>query len=331
MYSLEAVASKIYGQELAINYLQKAFENQKVAHAYLFAGKKGLGRKNLALAFAKAVYCAESRTFDDFCECNHCHKVDSKAHADLLIVGADETERSLKIQTIRELKSWVYLSPLESNSKVAIICGAERLTEEAANALLKVIEEPPKNTYLIFLAEEAFYLLGTIRSRIQEVKLRPLEPSNLKKILIDDFLYGMEEAQFLAFASGGSLGLSQEWQENGFYDNKKQIISSFVEDSKFFLQMDREPADKLDNTFFVLTLLLRDLLFYKHGLDDDSLINIDCLDTIELLGNSLSVDKIKSYLVLLESSRQQIKRNVNKKLILAKLACEIASSCVVTY
>ena len=146
----------------------------RIAHTYLFTGPEGAAKSELILAFARALNCEKGsdpkKGSDPFCACASCRKTGNRNHPDVRWMGEDEKSRSIKIEEIRTLIHEAWLKPYEGKWKVFILKGAERLTLEAANALLKTLEEPPEHSVFILLAENKAHLLETIQSRSLEIR-----------------------------------------------------------------------------------------------------------------------------------------------------------------
>ena len=147
-------------------------KSERIAHTYLFSGPSGEAKNGLALGFAKALLCPKGEFFES-CICPSCAKIERQNHPDVRWFGEEEKARSLKIELIREILHQASLKPYEGRWKVFILEGAERLTGEASNALLKTLEEPPGHSVFILLAENKAHLLETIQSRAFEIRALP--------------------------------------------------------------------------------------------------------------------------------------------------------------
>lgn len=182
------------GQEGAWGLLTAALEAGRVPHAYLFVGPEGTGKHTAALAWAQILLCARPETRTTACGvCVACQKVQAGAHPDLLEVGFArqaallkepvEKQKSLKIDTLRDMERLLRFRPVEGRVKVALLDPADELVDAAAHALLKILEEPPPDTHLVLIVREATALLPTLRSRCQWVRFRPLAQGPLTDIL----------------------------------------------------------------------------------------------------------------------------------------------------
>lgn len=164
---------KVKAQDFAVRVLGSHITKGRVAPTYLFTGEKGTGSEDLALAFARALQCERESLFQE-CGCGVCLKIARGNHPDVKIAGADPDAKSVKIEEIRELVVAASLKPYEGRWKVFMIKDAGRITIEAANALLKTLEEPPDKTVFILWTESRSNLLETIQSRAFEIRLKPL-------------------------------------------------------------------------------------------------------------------------------------------------------------
>ncbi len=186
----------------AIALLDRSVKQGRLAHAWLLTGPQGVGGMALAREFAKALLC-ESEQERPCVDCRHCRRIESGNHADVLVISPTSAG-SIGIEAARDLQAAANLQPYEAKGRVIIIDDADTLTREAANALLKVLEEPHPNVTLILVTANDEALLDTIRSRCQIVPLRPIPFDQVAEALrqngADD-----DDANRLAKLSGGRL------------------------------------------------------------------------------------------------------------------------------
>lgn len=150
-------------------------------HALLLEGPEGSGRRTFAREIAAALFCrGEHKPCGS---CNQCRKVLERNHPDVEYYGGDGSRRSFHIDTIRQLRQNAWLLPGEAPCRVCVLCGAENMTDQAQNALLKILEEPPEHTVFILAAENRAMLLPTILSRVQTIRLEPLTPAEILPVL----------------------------------------------------------------------------------------------------------------------------------------------------
>ena len=173
----------VLGQRKAAEILHESLKHQRVAHAYIFAGPKGVGKAKMALEFAKALHC-DSKNHDACNQCSSCTRIEHYNHQDVIWIKPERN--SIKIEQIRQLQKGFQYKALE-NYKVFIIENAELLTRESANSLLKLLEEPGSPMVAVLLAENPHQLLPTIRSRCQVIHFSHLDPYSMVEMLKDEF------------------------------------------------------------------------------------------------------------------------------------------------
>ncbi|MFQ5533069.1 MAG: DNA polymerase III subunit delta' [Candidatus Methylomirabilales bacterium] len=201
--------SEILGQRRAISFLRRALETGRLPHALLFTGPKGVGRFRTAVAVAQVLNCLGGPKGDCCDRCLACTKIARGIHPDVHIVAPEGA--SLKIDQIRGLTQEATRTPYEGRRKTFILDQAQTMTEQAQNALLKTLEEPPGATVLILIAPDTSALLSTIASRCSQIRFTSLPESAIAARLQEE---GCDEgeAHVLAGLAGGSLGRAQELQ-----------------------------------------------------------------------------------------------------------------------
>ncbi|MDW7981544.1 MAG: DNA polymerase III subunit delta' [Thermomicrobium sp.] len=217
----------VIGHEQVVDFLVRALQSQQVHHAYLLAGPAGIGRTTLAYAFAQALLC-ESPLDERPCgQCRACQRVARRVHPDVTRVSVEqgrEEAKQLSIDQIRELRASLALRPLEGAWRIAIVDDAERLSRDAADALLKTLEEPPPYAVLVLIAEDAQAVPETIRSRCQVLVLSPLPVGTVERVLRERGL-APDHAVRLARATRGRLAeaLRLAEDETAFARREQQI------------------------------------------------------------------------------------------------------------
>ena len=164
---------EIIGHDQIKEHFQKAIEYNKVSHAYILTGEAGMGRKSLANAFALTLLCEKGKS-EPCMECHACKQVLSGSHPDLIYVS-HEKPGTIGVDDIRkQINDTIMIRPYSSYYKVYIVDEAEKMTQQAQNALLKTIEEPPSYAVILLLTTNQEAFLPTILSRCVQLKLKPL-------------------------------------------------------------------------------------------------------------------------------------------------------------
>lgn len=175
--------NRIQGQERAKRILQNGLRDNKLSHAYIFSGPSGTGREEMAMVLAQAVYCTVLQ--DDACgECLECRKVEHGNHPDLHVLSPDGA--SIKIEQVRDLQKEFAYRATASAKKIYIVHDADKMTIQAANSLLKFLEEPTSEVIAVLLTENGQALLPTIRSRAQEIQFLPMNRERMIQALLDE-------------------------------------------------------------------------------------------------------------------------------------------------
>lgn len=197
----------VVGQEHVTRTLKNAIESNRVAHAYLFVGPRGIGKTSLARIFAKALNCEKGPTISPCCECSMCREIAAGNALDVLeIDGASNNG----VDQVRDLRDQVQFAPTHGKFKIIIIDEVHMLSTAAFNALLKTLEEPPPHVKFIFATTEGDKVLPTIVSRCQRFDLRriqtPLIVERLRRICEYERIT-IDEDALLAVARGAEGGM----------------------------------------------------------------------------------------------------------------------------
>ncbi len=328
--------SDIRGHRRTMDVLERAVDTGRVHHAYLFAGPSGIGKRSVALAFAAALNCVE-RPEDEFREacgtCVSCRKVWHIQHPDLHVVEPDGTR--IKIDQIRVIQKAAMTRPYEARHQIVIIDEAHRMTTEAANALLKTLEEPPDTMRLIVVTDQPHNLLDTIRSRCQLVRFAPLDPAVVSDLLeaqlVDD--EEIDRALFTVAAGygEGSAGRALEILNSGALEERAEIVSRLRE------LTNRRPIELLDwaeswakernqlgERLETLKVMYRDVMLLETSGRKERLVNRDLADDLEALADDLNVEEVLARIDLIDDAQSMLDRNVHPQLIAEDLLLKLA-------
>lgn len=214
---------KIIGNNKIKNELIKAFSTNSIAHSYIFSGQYGIGKKQIAIEFAKMILCLNKDNAP--CgECKSCLELENDNNPDFNIIKPDG---KIKIDQIRQMLEKVYEKPIISDKKVYIIDDAETMTVEAQNCLLKTLEEPPEYIVIILITSNESNLINTIKSRCLKLTFNPLENNEIKQYLEknSDF-QNVSETMLEIFE--GSIGKALKVKEKQeLYNNIEATLRNF--------------------------------------------------------------------------------------------------------
>lgn len=215
----------IPGQERAIGILRRAMRNGRLSHAYLFSGPAGTGKRRAAEWFAQALFC--ETLSDDACgQCLECRKIAHGNHPGLHWIEPDGT--SVKIDQIRELQRDFAMRTDTGRRQVYVISQAERMTLEAANSLLKFLEEPSSGTVAVLLSDNGGALLPTLQSRCQRIEFVPASPETVREMLIREGA-APELAAAAAHVAGGLHGARHYIQLPAFAEMRNIVVQLMKE------------------------------------------------------------------------------------------------------
>ena len=317
------------GQDSAVSQLKAALRNDRISHAYIFSGPDGIGKRLAAINFAKALNCASPVSGSPCDQCPSCKKIASSNHPDIYTLKPKDDSMSIKIEDVRALINNIYMKPFEALKKVCIIEGAEYMKHEAANALLKTLEEPPADSVIILLTENTKSLFHTIVSRCQVVKFFPLKLKEAEEILTKEYSLSQADAHTLSHLSGGRLGEALKFKEEDIFTKRSLLISKIVSGSRADFDFDDIPKEDVRIYLDMILAWYGDILNTKSGAPDYMLVNIDKKDIISNEAARLSFDYVEDIINSVISTTISIDQNANQKLSLSVLGMKIkqVSAC----
>ncbi len=319
---------EIIGHDRQIAYLRNAMRNGRVAHAYLFLGKEGIGKELVALNLAKALNCL--RNSEDPCdECRSCLKVGHRNHPDVLLV--EPQGQWIRIDQIRDLQRELIHRPYEGKRRVCILRDSDRMRQEAANALLKILEEPPLHTVMILLAANVDLIPPTIVSRCQRISFNPLPLERVKEIICSRLTLKRDEAHILAILADGSLGRALETDLDFILRTRSEIIEKIIDLPSYgadqILGLAEELATKNDDLPKLLTMIhtwYRDLLAYKERGSGAQLINIDLSHEIKKVAPGTDIQSLIHGMEVIQGALWNLDRNANRQITLEAMLMDLA-------
>ena len=313
--------SAIRGQDRPVEIIKTYIENACMEGGYLFTGPEGIGKKMAALALAKALNCPEAKT--NACgHCASCLKIENGQHPDVHIITGEGAQ--IKIEAIRQLQKDVSLKAYEGVFKVFIIDNAHTLSAEAANCLLKILEEPPKKSLIILITDKPNLLFKTIISRCKTLKFLPLKREALEAILKRDYKLDVQFAHFLAYFSEGRLGQALKLKDSGILAKKNNLIDKFVLASR--PDIDSMAAQDKEDVRFSLNLLaawFRDIYLLKAGLPEQEVINSDRREDLTRSARGFSFLDLEAIFTNISTAISYLEKNVNTRLLLFNLRMEL--------
>jgi DNA polymerase-3 subunit delta' len=315
---------QIIGQDKILSLLDYSLKTNAMAHAYLLAGPRHVGKGTLAINLAQALNCEGPEV--PCGECRSCQRIREGKHADVTPIGLD-SRTEISIDDIRGLQRSANLPPYEGKCKVFIIDEAEYLSTEAANSLLKILEEPPPRVVWLLLAAEEERLLPTITSRCQRLELKPVPSERVREVLVNSYNVDADKAKLLTQLCHGRLGWALSAladcdileQRSQRIDRLVSLLTAGLEQRFAYAQelasrfsQDRKAGAEIIENWFDWW---RDLMLIKGGCQE-AIINVDLKTVLKEQARGLSLSEIKESLANLGLLQEAISRNVNPRLAL---------------
>ncbi|MCB9802689.1 hypothetical protein H6761_01550 [Candidatus Nomurabacteria bacterium] len=327
----------IYGHQKQIKFLQNSLNSSNLANAYLFYGAKGLGKKMIAHHFAMSLFC-QSQEARPCQKCQICHHVDQETWQDFYSLGKNPDD--LSAENIKIFLGSLSLSSATGTPKLAIIEQVEKLNLHAANALLKVIEEPPKNTTIILIADSIDYLPATVISRCQLLKFQALDKRSMAEWL-DNFSLAEIEKETVLNLSFGKPGRALSFMADNLNNFKEkcdwlfklldsetlsalQIIDAWFgalkkENTELKVsELGEETVQYLD----LLELFWRDILWSKL---ERKVLNVLYQKELKELAIKYSYPDILKNLLSINKIKKQLRENVSPQVLWENLALNFKS------
>ena len=360
--------SEVINQKRVKDVLLRGIEQERVAHAYLFYGPDGVGKKGTALAFAQSLLC-ETHVGTACENCTACRKVQRMVHPDVHVLfpyPSDTTPQDvgerlkqlgenpyIPVDYVRkpslsntskvsnkqsmftvarinaELRRAMSFKPVEGRYKIAILTNVEAMRQEAANAFLKLLEEPGPATVFILLTDRPDKVLPTVLSRCQRLRFDPLHATDIEHALINRLELDAERARTLSRMANGSYTRAIELAENEELVESRQLILdffrfAFVQNtdklSDVFDQLSVMGRERIKGVMHLMLSWTRDLLLFTTMDNDALLINLDQKESIERFCRNVPDANLPAMVRVIEQAIELVGRNVQIYLILVVLA-----------
>jgi DNA polymerase III subunit delta' len=317
---------EIYGHGRQIAILKSAMAKDRVAHAYLFYGMEGIGKRTAAAVFARALNCGAK---DPPCDtCPSCRKAEHKNHSDIVTIEAQG--QFIKIGAVKELQEQMTFQPSEGRRRVFIMPEADRMNASAANALLKTLEEPSAWNILLLTTARPHALPMTILSRCQHLRFSPLAHEEVERYLRKKEALDADTAAVVAASAGGSIGRALEMNRDDYLTLRNGILDYLSSD---------DPDDLLHRLAFagrfgtereeilerlrILTTCFRDALVFRETREAERLIFQDRIGVIRAIAGRLSGCDLLHNMAAIEAAAVAIDKNANKTLTLETMAIKL--------
>lgn len=294
------------GHDKPISIINSFIESNRFSGAYIFSGPEGIGKKMVAKMIARELNGASP----------------AREHPDVHIIENGHSQ--IKIEDIRTMQHQASLRPYEGKMNIFIIDNSHRLNPEAANSLLKLLEEPPGDCLFILVTHKPQSIFKTVLSRCKTIKFAPLARADLESLLIEEHSLDRQSAHFLAYYAEGRLGLALKLKDSGIAGEKNRILDSFLLPEK---APDRDHAlqnkEEIRAFLNILASWFRDIYFFKAGLGQREAIHADRENDLLKLAQKLSFKQLDDMVSCIAESFTYLDNNINSKLLLHNLGAQL--------
>ena len=317
--------SEIIGNEKVKDVLLRFSIEERVGHAYIFEGPKGVGKLSTARAFAQLLLCLNPSKEGACGECKNCKLCETESHPDIRIItnqlyDGSKKSKDILVDTVRNMKNEIYIKPYQADRKVYIVPGADTMNVYAQNSLLKVLEEPPKYCCIILIAENSDMFLPTVLSRAVTLRFDPIPAREVQAYLLEKHPeLSEEEAAVVANTCDGSIGKATELigdeetfelRKNVMHELCNMFESGKTSIYKFMLFL-KHNKDEISFIMNVMKSFFRDLLYFKSTNVENLIVNKDMISDIEKYMTSVSENNILRSLEILFKYEDYFSKNIN--------------------
>lgn len=317
-------------QPIVLKMLKNSLLKERVAHAYLFEGMRGTGKKEIGFLLAKSVFCHEPIDGYQPCEaCSNCKRINHGNHPDIHLVEPDGL--SIKKAQIHALQEEFAKTGVESKKKLYMLVHADKMTTNAANSLLKFLEEPHPGTMAILITEQAQQILPTILSRCQIIGFTPLSPKNLEKKLVEQGV-NPQMAPVLAQLTN-NLDEAMEMSHNDWFVQAQKIVVKLYEvlkknslEAMVTLQESWFPhfkeKEQVDRGLDLFLLIFKDLLYIQLG-KRDHIVTLSESSRLEQYALQTSGRRLTEQMAAILEAKRKLHANMNPQLLMEELVLKL--------
>ena len=326
------------GNQRVKEVLKRLLRTGRLPGALLFVGEEGVGKKLFALEVARALNCTDKKDFEACGVCSACKRIiklnyptSSDSDDWIPIIWTDHRDvgmvvaprRVLRVEQMRQIGIEANFRPVEGEARVFLIEEAERLNDNSANALLKVLEEPPSTAHLILITSRPAMLLPTILSRCQVIRFSPLTPAEIEKYLLSRADSDPRSARVRARAAGGSISRALSGDIETFNAQRRAMLGVLdalvLSHNRAQLLRSAEQLnaadlkDEFEERLDVLETLIRDAWMMALGVESRQLVNEDLAEELQAIAKKLDPSQAAGWILEIEDLREQLIVNINRK------------------
>ncbi len=320
----------IIGQEQIKEHLQNALSTKKISHAYIINGEKSSGKEYIAKVFAMALQC-EQEGVEPCQQCHACKQALSDNQPDIIRV-LHEKPNSIGVDDIRgQINNDVAIKPYSSPYKIYVVNEAEKMTQQAQNALLKTLEEPPEYAVILLLTSNINALLPTILSRCVVLNMKPVADEKLRKFLMEELKVPDYKADVCVAFARGNVGKAKALASSEEFENiKGEALSllKYIQDMELHeivaaIKKISEYKLEVNDYFDIMAIWYRDVLLFKATKDANHLVFREELGALRKCAQRSSYEGIEIIINALDTAKRRLDANVNFELVMELLLLTI--------
>jgi DNA polymerase-3 subunit delta' len=325
----------LVGNSQVAERLCSAIENGRLPHALLFVGPAGVGKRAFAGELARAAVCLAPIAGDACESCSGCIRSRNGEHLDIRVVEPDGA--FIKIAQIRDLAREAIYHPYEAARRVFIVDEAHRLREEAANALLKTLEEPPSTTVIILVTDQPYALPETIRSRCQSIGFASIEAEEIERFLSSTQVRPQAEIRLLSRIASGRIGKALSTDLSVYKEKRKEMLGlievlagdrdrvRLMKAAQYMVDVSRKDKTEFDSRIEIFLDLCRDVYGLTLGESPDEIANPDVTERLEEIARCVTPSQVAAWVSEIDVLRQNLRRNVSRQIALEAIFMRLSA------
>ena len=296
---------KLLGHNHILSYYENSYSINKLHHAYLLAGEKGIGKATFAYHAAALLLTANIKSFAQI-DKEVATKISGGSHPDVHILELSEDEKEIKIEAVRKISSFISLTPALANNKVIIIDSINDLNSNSINALLKLLEEPTPNTYFLLVCHSLGNIIPTIRSRCGLINFSPLDLASFSKVITNHTKFDEEHIKEIYEISDGSISKALTFLDENLLSLYKKFEEAILNSNLSQLEIIKLCKSVTNNNWnvvkcFLERILTKKLKSFKNNHELLGKIIDDTANKLRLLyeGDRFHIDKTQLCLTII--------------------------------
>jgi DNA polymerase-3 subunit delta' len=330
---------KLIGNDHIKKILRRMLEKGRVPRSLLFAGIDGVGKKQFALELAKSFVCLNPQNLEACDECAACRRADDfnfpkpddrDAHKEVIFSKFPDIglvipyNKNILVDAVRNLEKEANFRPYEAKARFFIIDDADKMNDAASNALLKTLEEPTQTSHIFLISSRPDSLLQTIRSRCQTIRFAPIEAKPIAEKIVGGEKFSPVDAELVARLAAGSIGHALDFDLEKFRAKREamlKVLQSLAGKTDYLPLLktgeemnDAKNKDDYEFSLGILQTLIHDIWVLMHGADEKTLVNIDLKPQLTKLSETIESRQIARWLNEIETLRETLMVNVNRKI-----------------